>query len=151
MWTVTFRRDWNDVQPRAEKRANKFAGCQVNVEREKLENLQLTWGLKKFLAGKGQSWGGRTVPGGLPGRGEPGTLPKGEKWNRMARRRRAEPLCATNAGANGRRAPRSPMQSTAISGKSCARIARGCGVFTKCPTMSWGAVYLRPGWCRLHS
>ena len=34
MWTVIFRRDWNDVQPRAEKRANKFAGCQVNVERE---------------------------------------------------------------------------------------------------------------------
>ena len=30
MWTVTFRRDWNDGQPRAEKRVNKFAGCQVN-------------------------------------------------------------------------------------------------------------------------
>ena len=59
MWTVTFRRDWNDVQPRAEKRANKFAGCQVNVEREKLENLQLTWGLKKFLAAH------RTPPGKL--------------------------------------------------------------------------------------
>ena len=35
-------------QPRAEKRVIKFAGCQVN-DVEKLENLQLTWGLKKFL------------------------------------------------------------------------------------------------------
>ena len=39
----------NDGQPRAEKRVNKFAGCQVNNV-EKLENLQLTWGLKKILA-----------------------------------------------------------------------------------------------------
>ena len=37
----------NGGQPRAEKRVNKFAGCQVN-DVEKLENLQLTWGLKKF-------------------------------------------------------------------------------------------------------
>ena len=37
----------NGGQPRAEKRVNKFAGCQVN-DVEKLENLQLTWGLKKI-------------------------------------------------------------------------------------------------------
>ena len=39
----------NGGQPRAEKRVNKFAGCQVN-DVEKLEKLQLTWGLKKILA-----------------------------------------------------------------------------------------------------
>ena len=67
----------NDGQPRAEKRVNKFAGCQVNKV-EKLENLQLTWGLKKILAGRGSPGGVRTVPGGLPCGGEQGTLPKGE-------------------------------------------------------------------------
>ena len=39
----------NGGQPRAEKRVIKVAGCQVN-DVEKLENLQLTWGLKKILA-----------------------------------------------------------------------------------------------------
>ena len=49
MWTVNFSSDICEYwQPRAEKRVKKFAGCQVN-DVDKLENLQLTWGLKKFL------------------------------------------------------------------------------------------------------
>ena len=54
----------NVGQPRAEKRVNKFAGCQVN-DVEKLENLQLTWGLKKFFAGRGGRPGGVWPPRGV--------------------------------------------------------------------------------------
>ena len=150
MWTVTFRRDWNDVQPRAEKRANKFAGCQVNVERE-IREFTINVGAQEIFGRKGAVLGGLDCPGRVARQRRAGDPPEGEKWNRMARRRRAEPLCATNAGANGRRAPRSPMRSIAICGKSCASIARGCGGFTECRITSWVAVSSRPGLCLLRS
>ena len=46
---IFFSDDGESWQPRAEKRVKKFAGCQVNGV-DKLENLQLTWGLKKIFA-----------------------------------------------------------------------------------------------------
>ena len=53
----------------------KFAGCQVNGV-DKLENLQLTWGLKKFLQ-EGAALGGPGCPGGVARRRRAGNPPKG--------------------------------------------------------------------------
>ena len=64
-------------QPRAEKREKKFAGCQVNGV-DKLENLQLTWGLKKIFAGKRAVLGGPDCPGGVARRRRAGDPPEGE-------------------------------------------------------------------------
>ena len=150
MWTVNFSQIFvNGGQPRAEKRVIKFAGCQVN-DVKKLENLQLTWGLKKILAGRGSPGGAGLSREGCPAEASRGPSRRG-KWNRMARRRRAAPPCVTNAGANGKREPRKPMKSIAICGRSCASIAKGCGEFTGCRIMSWVAVSSRPGLCLLRS
>ena len=65
----------NGGQPRAEKRVIKFAGCQVN-DVEKLENLQLTWGLKKFWQ-EGAVLGGSDCPGRVALQRRAGDPPEG--------------------------------------------------------------------------
>ena len=78
MWTVTFRRDWNDVQPRAEKRANKFAGCQVNVERE-IREFTINVGAQEIFGRKGAVLGGLDCPGRVARQRRAGDPPEGGK------------------------------------------------------------------------
>ena len=42
------RRDWNDGQPRAEKRVNKFAGCRVNGV-EKFREFSINVGAQEIF------------------------------------------------------------------------------------------------------
>ena len=70
------------MQPRAEKRANKFAGCQVNVERE-IREFTINVGAQEIFGRKGAVLGGSDCPGRVALQRRAGDPPEGGngiKW-----------------------------------------------------------------------